>query len=160
MVEDRAARVAELSQKLVGLAKMLDAAEAVAAEVRAEIGRLDLAECVAEDFEKLVIPSDAAERLQDELDQLSGELANQARRRAPGDEASGGFDRPAGPLRAPDPVTDEELRVRCSSCSRPFVSPVAGDATQLASVSIDGRTYACPHCGHTDCYEVWDHYIE
>lgn len=158
--EDRAARVAELSQKLVRLAEMLETAEAKAAEVRQELAGLDLADCLADDFDALVIPSAAAERLQDGLDQLAGELANRSARPKRGkNQISGGVDR-AGLLRPPEPATQEELRVRCPSCNRDFTSPVAGDATRLRSQSIDRRTYVCPHCGHEDCYETWDHFVE
>ena len=161
MAEDRASQVAELSQKLVRLAEILETAEAVAGEVQEELQRLDLAQCVAEDIDKLVIPSDVAERLQDALDQLAGELANRSLRPSPGgNETTGGVDRDAGLLRPADPAGPEPLRVRCPACNRDFTSPVARDARHAASVSIDQRTYTCPHCGHKDRYETWDHFIE
>ncbi len=160
VANDRAAQVADLSEKLVRVAELLETAERLAGEVHDELEQLDLTDCVTEDFAELVIPSGAAERLQDALDQLAGELANRSLRPAPGgNETAGGVDRDAGLLRPADPPEREELRVRCPSCSRDFTSPVAGDAQQAASVSIDQRTYTCPHCGHTDRYETWDHFL-
>lgn len=160
MGEDRAAQVAELSQKLVRVAQLLEGAEAVVGEVREELQRLDLAECV-DDIEKLVIPSDVAERLQDALDRLAGELANRSLRPPPGgNQTEGAVDRRSRLLRPPDPAGPEPLRVRCPACNRDFTSPVSPDARQAAGVSIDQRTYTCPHCGHRDRYETWDHFIE
>jgi predicted RNA-binding Zn-ribbon protein involved in translation (DUF1610 family) len=158
LAEERAAQVAELSQKLVRLAEILEIAEAVVGEVQEELRRLNVADCVAEDIDKLVIPSDVAERLQDALDQLAGDLANRSRRPPPGgNETTDGVDRDAGLLRPPDPAGREELRVRCPSCNRDIT--VVQDVRQAASLSIDQRRYTCPQCGHEDCYETWDHFI-
>lgn len=155
---ERSARVADLSQAVVRAADLLWEAERIVADVRRTLDELGLGGTFREEFEAFGVPSDIAERLQDKLDRLAGELRNQVQDASPaGDDPSG--DIRGELLRPPDPVRAENLQVQCPSCHRRFTSPVAGDPRVLGSVSIDGRTYRCPHCGHTDCYETWDHFV-
>jgi hypothetical protein len=156
---DAAGRVADLSGKLVKLAELLAAAEETVAEVVRELRQLGLADRLEEELSRLVIPSDAAETLQDELDRISGELATKAVAEQPGQARPAPIEGRPGLLRSPERVS-ECLMVKCPACGRHFQSPVADDFASLEIVSIDDRTYRCPHCGQTARYETWDHFLE
>ncbi|MDQ3944962.1 MAG: hypothetical protein M3357_07420 [Actinomycetota bacterium] len=160
MSEDRAARVADLSQAVVRAAELLEEAERIMADVRGALDDLGLSGAFREELEAFTLPSAVAERLQDKLDRLAGELDNRAQEPPAGaDDTQGALGDEPGLLQPPDPVESERLQVQCPACHRRFTSPVAGDPRELDSVSIDGRTYRCPHCGHTECYETWDHFV-
>jgi hypothetical protein len=159
--EHIARRVAELSATMTRLAEVLQAAERIVAEVCRELRRLGLAERLGEEFGDVRRAGTAAERVQDELDRLAGELHLGTIGRPPV-RPSGTrdpIDRASGRLRDPERIS-ERLMVACPACGRHFESTVASDPEALTAVGIDGRTYRCPHCGEMQTYETWDHFLE
>jgi DNA-directed RNA polymerase subunit RPC12/RpoP/uncharacterized protein YukE len=162
--EDAAARVAELSEQLERIHDLLEEAERAVASVRRDLSRLGVGDEWAKELERLVIPSDRAEQLMEGLDQLAGELANRAartrdRERRGAGEAPGWLEEQSGLLRRGGTAA-QRLMVSCVTCNRDFEAPVASELQDLPDVSIDQRTYRCPHCGEAATYETWDHFLD
>jgi len=145
-------QVEELHGLVVELAESLEIAERAVAKVRAECERLGVGARVAAHLDRLVIPSDAAEQLQDELTRLAGELGSAGHRPSDPDAA------PA--IDTPDlsPVA-ERVSVPCPKCGTHI--PVPDSIPEgVERADLDDRTYVCPSCGHRDTFEIRDHFVE
>ena len=145
-------QVAALSAIVVELAETFELAERAVERVRGECERLGLTARVAGYLDRLVIPSEAAEQLQDELNQVAGELGQEGH--GPSDPArAGGI-----PTPEPQPVP-ERLSVPCPSCGTHI--PVPDRIPEgVERAELDDRTYTCPTCGHRDTFETRDHFLE
>ena len=145
-------QVEELHGLVVHLAETLDTAERAVAKVRADCERLGLGARMAPVLDRLVIPSEAAEHLQDELNRLAGELGTAGHR--PSDpDAPPTIDTPA-----PQPVA-EHVSVQCRKCGTHIPIPDAVPEG-VERAELDDRTYVCPNCGDRDTFEIRDHFVE
>lgn len=154
----RVDNVAELSEKVVNLAQTLDEAERTVAEVRRELDALGLSGKVSEYLDGLVFPTAMAETLQDELDQLAGELHIAAGQPyLLGDLYQEGDHIPLELLKACDEI-DACYIVACWECGKWFRSPVRVENT--LDDDLEDKTYACPYCHALGEYDTEDHSLE
>lgn len=155
---ERAKEVAELSEKTVKLAQTLEDAERTVAEVRRELDALGLLDRVSGFVEGLVLPTEAAETLQDELDKVAGEFHIAAGHPyLLGELYEQGDQVPLELLRACDEL-DACYIVACWECGKWFRSPVPLEKS--ATDDLENQLYACPYC-HAVCeYDTEDHSLE
>jgi DNA-directed RNA polymerase subunit RPC12/RpoP len=140
-----------LAERATRLAEALEAAEVEVGAITRDCDRLGVSDRLAESLVPLQrVPSDAAERLQDDLDQLIGELHHPPVPAANAPAHSPAFD--AGPS------SHEQLSVVCAACGQHVRAMLVDNRT--ADRRFDHRVYRCPRCGHRDRYETWDHLVE
>jgi DNA-directed RNA polymerase subunit RPC12/RpoP len=150
-IEQVATELGALADRAVKLAEMLEAAETEAAAIAGECVRLGVADRLEGALTALQqVPSEAAEVLQDDLDRMVGELHH-----PPVSVGESAAHSPQLTVNAP---TREQLSIVCSACGRHVRAAPVDGAT--ADLRLDRRSYRCPHCGHRDRYETWDHFVE